>query len=614
MKPKVPDNEFCVLIDCQEKNYILHDLPENYRLFEHVKSKALDADGKPQKAIKTHAGGGHDRQDAYLYGHPLGRKKRFRSPADFFPHLLWLVTDEDGDRNNCCCKLCSPEELQPDEKATSAKSVKPESARKEEKSLAMSPTVKKEASTPVAKQVKPLSGLSNVPSSKRTVPVASSASTPISGPSLLTQPRNIEQSVDATYNQFLFRPGEILWFSRGEAWGLGLVTRRYGYYNGISSKREKVYLVQPLSHPYAHPAIVKILREDLLRPWLAWSAPPYTCELLNNINLTYDAADWQGILNKKFGYGDAEVDGSILAAKAADASFTTFDLIKRVTVSATVEELYWNGIFLGCEKIWAGDPARVRGEGNSDVLVVTCILERRTRTLSGGTSEISVQFIGDIYNFSATHSKADEKANENVLPVRMREDLKYRNKITANASRPRGYWKLVQKNVKVDVNNIKGRWYESSLLFPILRGAAFADDVRRGEIHDTGLWMNARGESVVGFRGVGERKPDRLSALGAAVPRGTQIVEGTVDPPPKEDPVEAAEQSKVQQRLGPARQQQQQVRQQVQYPQLPQQNEGTDLSQVAGHEAAPGSLEDFMDLEGVPGFGQEYNSQSQSYL
>ena len=68
--------------------------PEHYRLYEHVKK--TEKDGKTEVKSKTHAAGGNDRQDAYLYGHPAGRKKRYRSPADFFPHLLWLCTDESG--------------------------------------------------------------------------------------------------------------------------------------------------------------------------------------------------------------------------------------------------------------------------------------------------------------------------------------------------------------------------------------------------------------------------------------------------------------------------------------------------------------------------------------
>ena len=71
--------------------------------YKVLASKAMDSQKyKPHNGI-------FERQDAYLYGHPEGRKKRFRSPADFVPHLLWLESDKDGDRANCSCKLCSPD-------------------------------------------------------------------------------------------------------------------------------------------------------------------------------------------------------------------------------------------------------------------------------------------------------------------------------------------------------------------------------------------------------------------------------------------------------------------------------------------------------------------------
>lgn len=92
-----------------ENGYMLITFPENYRLYEHVKK--TEKDGKTEVRSKTHAAGGNERQDAYLYGHPEGRRKRYRSPADFFPHLLWLSTDESGDHDNCGCKICSPDDL-----------------------------------------------------------------------------------------------------------------------------------------------------------------------------------------------------------------------------------------------------------------------------------------------------------------------------------------------------------------------------------------------------------------------------------------------------------------------------------------------------------------------
>ena len=80
-------------------------MPENYRLYEHVRFTKSDETGETIKSSNTHAKGHNDRQDAYLYGHPLGRKKRYRSPADFFPHLLSLVMDDSG-------QICAPDDIQ----------------------------------------------------------------------------------------------------------------------------------------------------------------------------------------------------------------------------------------------------------------------------------------------------------------------------------------------------------------------------------------------------------------------------------------------------------------------------------------------------------------------
>jgi len=91
-----------------DRNYILSELPEGYVLWEHVKYNAKKAAAEKGEKGK-HAAGVYERQDAYLYGHPQGRKKRFRSPADFFPHMLWLCTDEENDSRNCSCKICSPD-------------------------------------------------------------------------------------------------------------------------------------------------------------------------------------------------------------------------------------------------------------------------------------------------------------------------------------------------------------------------------------------------------------------------------------------------------------------------------------------------------------------------
>lgn len=111
-----------------DRNYILKELPEGFVLWEHVKYK-VDGSAEDKKQKGKHAAGPYERQDAYLYGHPQGRKKRYRSPADFFPHLIWLATDKENDRRNCSCKICSPD----GDEETQVETVKAEVVKKEVK-------------------------------------------------------------------------------------------------------------------------------------------------------------------------------------------------------------------------------------------------------------------------------------------------------------------------------------------------------------------------------------------------------------------------------------------------------------------------------------------------
>ena len=66
----------------------LVNFPDNYELFTSVRH----GPGPKFEAI-----GGVDR---YLYGHPNGR---FRSPKEFYPHLLSVMN---GDIDICTCGRC----------------------------------------------------------------------------------------------------------------------------------------------------------------------------------------------------------------------------------------------------------------------------------------------------------------------------------------------------------------------------------------------------------------------------------------------------------------------------------------------------------------------------
>ncbi|CAG8702727.1 7458_t:CDS:2, partial [Dentiscutata heterogama] len=73
-------------------NAILNDLPDGYALYEHVKQYPPDELGNAKPT----------RKDTYLFGNG----SKYRSPAEFEEHLLWLASDK---TSSCKCRYCDKE-------------------------------------------------------------------------------------------------------------------------------------------------------------------------------------------------------------------------------------------------------------------------------------------------------------------------------------------------------------------------------------------------------------------------------------------------------------------------------------------------------------------------
>ncbi|KAK3714972.1 hypothetical protein LTR37_007462 [Vermiconidia calcicola] len=590
-----------------DSGYMLVTFPENYRLYEHVKK--TEKDGKTEVKSKTHAAGGNDRQDAYLYGHPAGRKKRYRSPADFFPHLLWLCTDESGDPDNCGCKICSPEDL--DEIVPGVK-----------------PKVKQEtgpAASGMARQgsAQGMTKLKQEPGTPVQVSRPRSASQPLA-PTPLPPPKSTDERIDRQYRTFMYRPGELVWFKRGQAWGLGAVLRRW-----VTTSNQYHYTVQPLSHPYAHPPPIVKSSDAELRPWLAWSVPRYTNDALNTLPEPpmYETADWQGLSQKRYGNGDLEVDGSILAAKSVDCSYTPIHPTKTVETKPNVTETHYDGIYLGAEKVWVGDPLRL--QPGTDILVLHSVVERKktSAVVQGHLLNRSTYLIGDTYQLqrinhnNPTLPTPASQANNPHLPQRLTDDLAFRNDRSIRAKGVASYWKLTAANSRVELDNVKGRWYEASLILPILQQAVFEDAVRKGEIGEATLWMNSRGDCITanrapnlpGPRRENNLKASRREAFGAALPPHAEIKDGIEPPLPENvDPALEGLASQSSMDIDPR------------FETAPDTDINIDSDEIRVSRPGDANLvessgiDEFMNLDGMdeqaqsqlPGFGQDYGQEA----
>jgi hypothetical protein len=543
------------LTTLSEKGYILAHFPENYRLFEHVKT-AKKEEGEPKPKTKTHAGGGNERQDAYLYGHPLGRKKRFRSPGDFYPHLLWLATDPEGDSDNCSCKICCPDELHASVKDTNTQ---PVLARRPSTQTRPSntPTPGQTSSTPAALPNRVTTTPAQQPVSSTAAATAAAVAAAQSASRTASKP--IDYDIDRQYAIFLFRQGEMVWFDRQGAWGLGVITERLKV--GINSH----YRVQPLSFPDHPTQSVTITRDRDLRPWLAWSVPPYTHQALNQVThpLHYSTFDFNALAQGKYGPGTTEIDASIMAAKAIDATYTPFAPESR-SETPSFTETRWSGVYLGAEKIWLNEPVRLPSPAGQEalrVLVIRAIVERTQK--SGQQVFSSISFVGDAYVMlpasmePITMNRApngivtgSDTAN---VPLRLLEDIRRRNIATIQGKGKAYQWKLLEQNKVVALKDVRGRWYESTLFLPILlprQAEEYEERVREGVIPEVLVLMNGHGDCnkdpTDGRRLLPDvRASTREQALGKAVPARTIIQDG----------VKQSQQSQQLQQLQPQQQQ-----------------------------------------------------------
>lgn len=551
-----------------DRNYILTELPEGYVLWEHIKYNLNRGLDEKKKEKGKHAAGIYDRQDAYLYGHPQGRKKRYRSPADFFPHILWLCTDKAGDSANCSCKICSPDgddDTWDDIRAPQADS----SPRKEVKKVSSSntttntsrhvnnainiittsplttsvstPALSSRANSTTTPSVTP-TAISTVTSSSNTAvtPTANSAVIPTVTPTvsvltpapsskpiihLPTKVKSKEQQADSEpppINKFIYRPGELVWFNNGTNWRLGVISKR-----DVKNNQTVRYLIQPLSNPEQHQPL-QIKEQDALRPWLAWSVPETTNPDLKNLH--FDQVSWERVVRGEFDHGrniDYVVDGSILAAKSIDASYSLFDRIDNALVGNG--DIIYNGIFLGAEKIWVGEPVRLAGYGNDIVVLII------DRMIERAGIPLSVIFTGDEYKLvempSPQHRTSDWSRYSHNLPPRMITDIAFRNEVAAK----KGIWyewRLLATPATKYLKDIKGRWYETQTLLPILKTPQkYQADLLLGQTNDAGEWMNGRKDNN---NMPEQRRKNRRSTLGRAVPDDFKVSRG-LDGPTSDD-------------------------------------------------------------------------------
>lgn len=244
------------------------------------------------------------------------------------------------------------------------------------------------------------------------------------------------------------------------------------------------------------------------------TAPATTVSAIND--MAFDQVPWERVIKGEFDGGknvDYVVDGSILAAKIVDASYSLFTLDQEITEGPG--ETFFKGIFLGAEKLWVGEAVRIRAQPKAvAVLIVNSI---KLTTNQDATS--TVIFSGNVLKLiqkQVPHGIMPTGYTEG-LPPRLIRDLLYRNEAAGDVKSGLNYsWVLVEEGACMELSEIKGRWYETRTLLPILRGQQkFEEELALGRTMDVGELMNGRRDN----NNVPEkRRKNRKDTLGRAVP------------------------------------------------------------------------------------------------
>ncbi|KAI0206293.1 hypothetical protein F4808DRAFT_406755 [Astrocystis sublimbata] len=551
--------------------YFLQDFPTHYHLRWYQ---------SPDDKKTTHY---------YLFGYPEEpgtnrARKYYRSPNHFLPHLLWLV-GESEDRGDCACEFCSGSK--PITSKSAKRKVAAAGAQTAPRTATGVPTqtstntgnavasMQRNTTTQPSARQKPTSRSTVVPQQPATQPTIAPQQHPMPQPSNIPQQTNVPQQANITQqvnipqqrhniprqtvvprqanvpptslapqtatpypapegiaavsqgpnhlphdHNALFRAGEVVWFRNVNSWRVGMI---------LSSGN--TLSIVPFGHPLFQTEEV-IKEEADIRPFLAFSVPQINNGLHELKGRALAHIDWQALQERFGAHADASrreglaIEATKLAATRVDQCYSTFNVKE-----ATQEYDAFGGVFLGAEKICVGEAVRIKppqeqqiqgaNKGMPIVMVISGIMVNREK----GT----LTFEGSLWQLQpATLTQQLQTPNQAQLPSSLRGEKEFRDSML----HPRGWrveWALMNQRITVPESEIRGRFYETRRLTPILNPAKFQQMLQQQHIDDIQTLLNNRGDSSGPYVG---RVLNRAQAVAGAVPvvasLGSDVIEAMV--------------------------------------------------------------------------------------
>ncbi|OAA68957.1 Transcription-silencing protein Clr2 [Cordyceps fumosorosea ARSEF 2679] len=320
------------------------------------------------------------------------------------------------------------------------------------------------------------------------------------------QQRNMGWSLQSP---ILFRVGEQVWFQNGNTWRLGIIASQ-------NLQQPGVHELLPLGSAMIPQQSVAKKDKDM-RPFQAFSVPPVAIKDLND--KIFDEVLWADKF-REFGADPSKrdlllLDASKMAASKVDWSNSLWSATSEDVQAKTIT---YYGCFLGAERMEVGDCLRVRNLPVELSIVSEDLVVMGLRVIyTSGDLPGAVFFRGTLYQRADPGADPSTLVSVEQLPVALRDESRWRSQAQPGAFYG---WVVVGEGVRLKEKSIRGRFYPTHRVMPILNPAAFEAAVARRQIEDQHPYLNSRMDGAGRYIG---RKLNRLETLGSSVPVGVRL-------------------------------------------------------------------------------------------
>ncbi|KAF4965791.1 hypothetical protein FSARC_6462 [Fusarium sarcochroum] len=494
----------------------------------------------------------------WVSGYPI-KVKLFKSPQEFAVHLIWLLSTS-MDYRDCCCAHCNasnpirgsifaddgliithepvkaekmpprvtpvPLPPMPGQAPQKVNNVVPRPASTQSTPVATAQN--SPAPTPVAAPAAPIQQVQQLPQIRpqeqiiQPQPQAQPQPQPQQQQQIQPQPQ-VQQQIQqqappvaqvapqpiqwALKSAVLFRSGELVWYQNGNTWRLGVIAASAP---SSPSSPNGQHEVMPIGHGIVQQNNVTKTEVDM-RPFYAFTVPPVTLPELKDKE--YDGVSWESLFQSTDGNRREMIalDASKMAAVKIDYSYS---LWSKLSEDPNVKTVTYYGCFFGAERVEIGDAMRLRSlPADLNVPAETGVLGLRfiftTKDFPG-----AVFFRGHIYQLVSEDQP--NIVRDEHLPLALRSESQWRHSVGAKRWR----YALVKENVVFKEQSIRGRFYPTHRLLPILNPAEFQSSVAQRRVDDQYAHLNNRMDGVGRYLG---RKINRIDTLGASVTHTARI-------------------------------------------------------------------------------------------